>query len=789
MHRTASSVRSMLLVSSVMASSLFALPAHGQVTVPGSPADEAPQAVDSSSNGIGDIVVTARRRAESAQSVPVALTALTADRLEQRSIRNLEDVQQIAPSLRLVPGVSTPTSPFMSMRGQTATPGTQDIDGSIVFYVDGTAIPASRGALAFSTLDVARVEVLRGPQGTLFGKSTTGGAISITTELPKHEFEGLVRTSFGNYGDWRLGGVVNVPISSTLAARFVSSYSHRGRVGTNLFTGQGYGTRKDLYFRGSLLWEPTDAVSVVIRGDYGDYRNRQLGFNGVSNIVPTGLAVVAVSRELGITLPAAAARLATYDDGGASDGSTSVHPNEILKVYGASVTATWQAGPAFTLKSITSVRGFDMNNPFDLDGTPFRIIERSSSTQKNDSFYQELQGYGDLINDRLNYMVGLYYSRESGTDNNDVVSIFALNPVITANANDVLNKSFGVFGQSTFRFSEHLSATGGIRYSKDWRNLTSYNHNQTTCLALGRLLTAGPCVYVVPEATFNAVSYTASLEYKPTAGVLLYVKTDRGYRSGGLQESGGHATSPIAAAASYAPFAPEFVKDIELGIKADWFNHTLRTNITYYHSDYTNIQRSRSVTPPGTLLSIARIENVAAAKIDGVEGEVEWRPLRGLELNGTVSYTRPRYIDYKLPSASQKDASGNPVMLDQTGSPFLLTPKWSFGLAAAYTLGTSFGNVRAAVDYFHEGRVVTAVGSLIGDPQIVPNAERAAYGLTNARLSAHFDRGEWDMALYARNLFDVRRYMFPVSVPGLGFTFNGLTNEPRTYGVEVTKRF
>lgn len=271
----------------------------------------------------------------------------------------------------------------------------------------------------------------------------------------------------------------------------------------------------------------------------------------------------------------------------------------------------------------------------------------------------------------------------------------------------------------------------------------------------------------MPKVSFDHISYTASIEFKPTSGMLLYAKTSNGYRTGALPINAGSPLSPTAAAFSFTAARPETITDYEIGLKADWFDRRLRTNVAAYHGIYKDIQRVRPTVVPGTTQLLPLLENIAAAKIDGVEVQVIAQPFHGLELKGAVDYIHARYTDYVVNG------------VDLSATPLAFTPKWAYNLSAAYTVDTGIGPWRTQVDYSHQTRILAVPNNGFVEP----------YGIVNARTSLTIEDADLDLSLFVRNLTGEKFYAAPADVAALGFIYNSQINPPRVFGLEATKRF
>jgi iron complex outermembrane recepter protein len=736
-------------------------------------ADEtAVQSGGENSEGIGEIIVTARKREESAQSTPISLTVTTADDLKNRSIVSLAEVQQLTPSLTMTQASLSPSSTYFSGRGLTVNDTRLTTDPAFGYYVDGVIRPGTLGS-GLPLLDVARIEVLNGPQGTLYGKNNTGGAVNVYTNLPTHNFEGLVKVEGGSYGTAGAGAVLNIPVSPTLAIRAVGQYNYRDGYGTNSFNGEKYGHLGTESGRISALWEPIDALTVTVRADYTKSDATSTAYKGANAVNVPSAVTTEIMRETGVATPAAAAALLLgYANGSFNSGSTNVMPFEDMKLYGASANIDWRLSEHLSVKSITAIRRVLRTAAVDLDASPFQLLDFPYLNASDAAFSQELQLSGTAFADRLNYIVGGFYGDENGRD---VTVQRALGVLSAASGpgvtNDIFeNKTIAGFAQGTYRIIDQLSATGGVRYTKDERFLTAANYTNVACNSLGvsiASLGGAPCIVTLTPATFHATTYTASLEYHPVTDILLYLKADHGYRTGGLPGTGGSAVSPAAAALSFRPYNPEYVQSYESGIKSDLLERKLRVNLDYYRATYSDLQRNVTLPVPGTLNIVNAVANIAKARVQGVEGHLTALPFKGLELSGVFAYTNPVYLSYTVNGT------------DLSHQPFVEAPKWTYGVSATYTAHVRYGSVTGELDYSWVDTTTT----------VPPAGIRPSYETLNARISLATEGG-LEVAVYGKNLTNDQVSMFQLDeFAALGAIFNGPSSPPRTLGVEVIKHF
>jgi iron complex outermembrane receptor protein len=775
------------LTAALLAASALPAPVRAQT----SDAPEQP------SGGISDIVVTARKTAERAQDVPISLTVATGETLTNRSVRNFIDLQQQTPAMHVVPAAISATSSNVAMRGQSTNDIRLNVDPAIVIYLDGVALPRLQGSNAADLLDVERVEILSGPQGTLFGKNSTGGAVSISNRDPVQTSEGFVKARMGSYLDSSIAGMINVPLSDTLAFRTVASYSHNDGYGRNLLTTNKTGQRDIVTVRAALKYDPGDALMVTVRGDYTHAKVTREAFKSFQYLAPinptagTGPSVTTEAALELFNLPnlaafnaqsvgtrvsqltAAEAALRGYAQGDPDDYSSNLDPREKAKIWGISGQIDYELSDNVSLKSITAYRGFARRASADLDGTPFSIIEYPFQHTNDKQFSQEAQINVTGFDRRLKWITGVYYANETGTEEIRLTSVARVSGAAAATGiafADVGNKTMGVFSQASFKFTDQFSATGGIRYTKDKRRLDAQNYNQTMCTSLGVTLASigGVDACHRPMRTsFSEISYTASLEYHPVRDIMLYAKTSRGYRAGGLQQAANGGSVALANAA-FQPFQPEIVTDYEGGIKSELLDRHLRVNASYFHMKLNNAIRNVAVPVPGETRFSTRAQNAATAKIDGVEFDITAVPVDGLELSANGAYTDARFVSYITPTGE-----------DRTNIPLTFTPRWQLGGTVAYTADLGWGDWRNQVDVSYTGRQLASEVS----------AYSPAHTLWNFRSSVDIKDADLNLAVYVKNLTNRRYIVFPTEVASLGFIYDGMYNPSRIIGVEATKKF
>lgn len=715
------------------------------------PTNAAAQQVATVAEDDNEITVTARRREEQLQEVPVAVTVLSADDLQQANITRLENIELVAPGLGISPAQTRPATLGFAMRGQRQDAAFLANDPSVGIYI-AEAVQSRTFGLARSIFDLQSVQVLKGPQGTLFGRNTTGGAILFQPRLPEFgHFGGYIRANVGSFERVDVEGALNIPLGEFAALRLaVNRASNDGYV-HDVVRGIWGNGEDSISGRVVLLVEPHSNFSNTTYVDYFD--SDQIG--GMTRLTAVNPANAnAVSRL--ITTGIFADQQANYDfyEVGGNYGPSSSGQNVGL----INVTEIG-LGDRLDFKAIGQARSIQMTETTDYDGSEASVLHLFQS-QEVDLFSVELQLQGTSLNDRLNWVTGIFYFVEDGSLD---TRTSAFGGVASPRFGYVRNTSSSVYAQGDYALTDRLSMTLGARYTWDERDFEQRLLNATTlaCITCASL-----------SAEFKALTYTAGLDFQIDSDRLIYIATRRGYRAGGFNSSGNTLSA-------LEPFDPEYVTDFEVGFKADWFfgeNSRLRTNVAVYHSIYEDIQRT-SVRQVGGV-PVTAIFNAAEATVDGAEIELNLRANSDLELIATAAYTHPEYTEFL------EETGGGPV--DRSGNTFAYIPEWTYRLGARWTLpflreGTS--KVVASADYFWRGDQYHAEFN-------APTNFQEAYGLLSARLDFRGVLGSnVDVALWGRNLTEEEYY----SATGELFSSIGIVyripGEPRTFGVELSAKF
>ncbi len=741
-----------------------------------------------------EIVVTARRREEDLQKIPISVTALSADELEARSLVSLDELDNFTPNLvfNTTGGFGDEASEsavFMRGVGQLVAQRF-NTDSGVGIYVDGVFVSRSQGAV-FDLLDLERVEVLRGPQGTLFGRNAIGGAINLVTRRPSAELKGRLTATTGEFNRADLSGSVAGPLTDKLSGGLTLITANRDGFSESLFSGQEFGDVN--YDAGRTSWDvqPTSNVSVRLTGDYT--RKREAGANMLLRGVDQVEIVDFFNRVM-----TAAGRL-TYTDQWVSDStrfSFSGFPSFIdSDVYGTSVSAAW-TGDSVSLQSITSFRGFDVTSHGDGDGSPPVFAERER-TQRQDQFSQELQLSG-LAGDKLNWQTGLLYFRERpresgrgiifrdltatletlpgpivappgvpdflcnpgppppglpcfGGAGNPLNQLFA--PALGFVVLDMTTVSTAAFGEGSYALSDRAELTAGLRYSRDEKEMSRFGVESP-------LGDPPPLGARTDEDSWSAWTPRVSFSFQAKPDVLLYATASRGFKSGGFD------TTILENTEGFPSFKPELMWTYEAGVKSQFFGHRLKLNQSTFWSDYENIQFVVAEVLDG--IPVAVVKNAGTAEIFGFELELEAHLAEGLVLNVGAGYTDAELVEID---------PGSGVTIDAL---FPQTPEWNYSVALQYAATLAKGSLIARADY---GWRDDFFFGFENDAR----AFQEAYGIVNARV-LYAPSSRWEVALFGTNLTDEDYFESALRLEAVGTTL-GVGARPREWGATVEIRW
>jgi iron complex outermembrane receptor protein len=674
-----------------------------------SPASAAAQS--DTGTALEEVVVTARRREEKLQSVPIAISVVSGDALTEHSISNAVDLGKLVPALNT--SETTRDLEGYEIRGMSNNNASAQGQSPVITpYFAEVPYPTGDGGGPGRFYDLENLQVLKGPQGTLFGRNSTGGALLFQPRKPTNDYHGYISAEFGNYTDIDLQGAVNLPIvDDKLLIRIAGDRAQRDGFTKDVISGKELDNRDYWAGRASAIFRPVDDFEnyLVVDSLYS-HTNGSSEINGGLNpgavlaTIPLGALgnvpltlgtgplysgllnpATKVSTAIAGYLAKSFAILPTSQVLAAQALAQSLGPREVaagnnplLKLDSLGITdiARWDVSDNLTIRNILGYREFKLLTRYDSDGTALPILGQvTPSGWANDlaQYTEELQFQGKSLNDSLVWVVGAFglYAHTIGYS----ATVYDQLGALTTTAVDPDTRSEAVYAQATYDFGnasdalEGLKLTTGYRFTWDYRSLGLNQVNGSgACSAPG----ADKNCEVSVNSSGSQPSWNVSLDYQLTPDTLLYVTGRRGFRAGGL-----NSQSLIP---SQISFKPETVKDVEIGVKSDWefAGIKARTDVAAFHTDYANKQASEaySASINGTVVTTNLIVNAGNATIEGLEADITLVPIKDLELTGNWAYTQAKYDQYLIV------ATGQTV----PGATYPFVPQNKFSLGARYHL-------------------------------------------------------------------------------------------------------
>nr|WP_231639381.1 TonB-dependent receptor [Sphingomonas profundi] len=790
---------------------------------PADAAEAAADAVDVGGSGTGEILVTARRRQEAIQDVPLAISVVDARAIEATGSFNVNKLTQLQPSLQFYS--TNPRNSAANIRGLGAPFGlTNDgIEQGVGIYVD--QVYYSRIASAtFDFIDVERIEVLRGPQGTLYGKNTTAGAINITTRAPSFSPEGRAEVTIGNLGLVQAKASVSGPlVDDKVAIRLAGSSTHRRGTIFNVTSGNHVNELDNLGLRGQVLVKATDTLDLTFAGDY----NRQNPECCAQIYVRTGATQRPLNRQFAALAAAfnyAPPSTNAFDR--LTDLDTDLRAKQVIG--GASLRAEWELGSG-SLTSVTAWRFWDWDPSNDRDFTGLPITTVSANPSKQDQYTQELRYAGTT--GRFDYVIGAFaFHQKIHTDGLQVqgsaASRFLLNPgnvpagssgcaTPTTNAcnpavlnglravNDIdfKNTSAAVFGQLTWRVTDRLRLQPGVRVNYDKKSgsyistvttgagSTTLNNDQRGVLA--------PQSYSPKFSDWN-LSYDFTASFDVTRDVLAYATYARSFKSGGINLSGlplDAGNNPILSAGSVKP---EKVNHYEIGLKTQFFDRRATLNLSGFWTEISDYQATVTNGQLGVLRGY--LANADKVRVRGFEADFSARPVDGLSLYASGTFNDHEYVKFTdapcppelsggstgaTPSAPGTPGGVSPANCNISGQWLPGISRWAASFGGEYALPTRLVGADGEAYLGIDGSYRSKFSS---NPSRSAYTDVAGYALANVRAGFRVQDG-WDLFGWVRNVFDKNYYELLATQSGNTGLIVGQPADPRTYGATLKVTF
>ena len=695
-------------------------------------------ASESSSGQLEEVVVVAQKRAENVQDVPIAITAVTAEQLGAAGVASTSDLIMLTPSLNVGNNAGYFLPRMRGIGNPTFGPG---IENAVATYLDGVYVAAVPGTL-LSLNSVERVEILKGPQGTLFGRNATGGVINVISKEPRAGFSGEANASYANY-DTISGDLYVTGGSDKLAADLAVHGSTQGKgFGSLLPGGQDINeVDSDIAARASVVFRPTDRTTLHFAADYADRRGDYPTFRGAAGEQPL---------------------FGPPPSGGPWDANNSYRSKLDLKnAHGLTLRLNQDLG-AVELVSITAYRRVSFDTFFDYDITPTPALDLTTELDDR-TFSQELQL---LSTDKgpFRWMAGLYYFTDKADWQSEIVQQGPAiqPPFFTTNVlTDSVQKtrSFAGFGQATYSFSGGTSLTVGLRYTQDRRSVKG----ETSAIVVGGIpigvIQAGD-----DEKTFRKLTWRFALDHQFSSNVMAYASFNRGFKSGGFNAT--LLTDP--------PYDPEVLDAFEVGVKSDLFDRRLRLNAAAFYYDYSNIQ-VRYFPPSGQI----GVKNGASADIYGFELDLVAAVTDQLRVTGGLTWLDPRFGSFPDADAFVPNPQGGntQIKIDATGNQIPFATKFTASLGAQYRAPVAGGEVIADAQALYNDGFFTEVDE---------RRRQGKYVLLNASIGWVAPDERYSIRLWGKNLTNEAVLL---NKDGALHGTAESSQPPRTYGVTVGAKF
>lgn len=714
------------------------------------------QADASEQNVLEEIIVTATKRAENIQDVSVAISAITAKDIESAGLTRVEEMTTLVPNFTYAQ-TTTKKITALVIRGMSSSGGIGN-DPNIGVYIDGVYIGRDSGFNS-GLMDIERVEVLKGPQGTLFGRNSTTGALNITTRKPSEDGYVEIIGSVGDLDYTRVGATASGAFSDKVMGKLTVSKTDRDGYLDNTFGGTA-NVVDNLFARGQLFFAPTDKLAITLSADYSKDEGNGNNYVAAAPDEPKNFDRVVNIPELGF---------------------------EDRDIDGISATVEYAMDNGYEFTSITASRSIDEHSLVDGDYSPLELSVFEDDRDQS-QFSQEFR-IASPASDEFKWVAGFYYFNQDFTSVQDVVNgrdtLFAFggafvdpfffsligsgqNPTdfglpldstfIVSNA-DIETDSYAAFVSGSYYFSDRWAVTAGLRYTKDEKDFafTQNSDPLSQQFGFGVIDCADPAFGCGTSRDDSETTPQVSLEFRPTEDILTYLKYSEGFNAGGFNANINSGTTPLS-------FGPESVKSYELGFKSQLADNTVRLNAAAFYMDYDDKQESFFLAAAGGFIQT----NAGSARSKGAEVEITALPMDGLELFGSVGYTDSTYTDFG----------------DNTGNQLANAPEWQWNVGGQYVWPVSDTlEMTARADVFYQDDRFLGADN---DPFFIFEETT----LVNLRVGLGSAEGNWSVTAWSRNLFDddAIAQIFGGSsffIP----SYNYSPNTPRTYGLDFRYSF
>ncbi|MBL8542788.1 MAG: TonB-dependent receptor [Hyphomonadaceae bacterium] len=712
-----------------------------------------------------EVIVTARRTEESLQEVPASVSAFSEQTLERIGANDTTGLQGAVPNLNIVQGRGSSNATNIYIRGVGQPDALQTFDPAVGFYVDDVYYSRIRGT-QLDLFDIQRIEVLRGPQGTLYGKNTIGGAVRVITRRPSQDPHGLFQVTAGDYGllEGRVGA--SGPLTDTLAGGVALFGTTRDGYVTNPVTGEDYNDRNAWAGRVALAWDAAPNLSVDWNADY----------SAEDNALVMGQPINTLTTLFGVPILVLPTQVPEFNF---TATPTPGLPNSTqLTHWGSALNVNWDVTDNFSIRSITAFRNLENTDYVDIDATTLETGDVLVDVDQ-DQTSQEFQG--TYQGERLTFVGGLYYMVENVTSHQEAFADDLLTgpggfTFLRTINDDLQTTSWAAYANASYAITPRLNASVGVRYTEEEKEY----FRTTSTFSTFPGLTLNPAFAFTINETWTDTSPMVSLDYQAMDNVLLYARVARGFKSGGFN---GRANNP----GEQAPYQPETMTSYEVGVKSDWFDNTLRANLALFYNDYQDFQARVSglVIDPGTGLPSPELSVLNAGKLEisGVDLELSYSPIDALTLDAQVGYLDAAYGEF---ADSRFAAFGGSRAFQEPA----FSPDWTarFGARYVFDLG-DHGDLELNGSARFRSRMALAVdNTLTNSATEIPGLFQDDYWLYDANITWR-PTDVFSVALVGRNLSDEVYRTDGQEFSSVGNIRTVYYGAPRTVSVVFTARY
>jgi iron complex outermembrane receptor protein len=742
-------------------------------------AQQAPQSAPAGSTQLEEIVVTAQRRGENIETVPIAIQAFTGQQIKDLGVKSSTDLAQYTSNVEIALPSGAGNQPIIAIRGI----GLNDYDtnnaGPNGVYIDEVYL-SSPAAQTFQTFDLDRVEVLKGPQGTLYGRNASGGAINLISTKPTDTLSADFHAEYGSYGTANVEGAVSGPIAPDLTGRIAFTVNESDGYFHNTLTGNDENGTNNYAARAMLQYQPASDLKLLLNIHGGQVDNRPTEYRHIGDLDPVTGAQCSVARTYAgqcVDLFGYGTPAKFYD--GAFNRQEHLHVDNV----GGYLRADYAPG-SVDITSISAIEFIDKLHPEDSDASPNRLLEIDYGVRTT-TITQELRA--SQTRDDYNWVGGVYYLHEDLFQNQplqallDIDQVFGVPGIGDGVAFQAFDHShqatdaYAVFGQGEYKITDGLKLILGGRYTYESK---SFAYDGSVQFQSGGMDHFGPLMTLADQSESlndDAFSWRAGLNYNLTPDIMTYVTAATGFKSGDFNGSFLSLT-PSEITRQLAPVKPETVTSYEVGLKGSLFDRRLIVNAAAFYNDYQDMQVFTLVPPVagGSGLPVNVLDNARKAHTEGIDFDLTAKPLSGLTAAAQIGILQAKLDSYV--------SSRDPTQPDYSGNQLPLSPHLSANLMVNYTIPFNDDTLDLQANANYKSHAFFDVSNS-------PYLQQGAYWVTNLRVAYSIEQGSWEGAVFVHNLLDTKYFVDEFDLTSPFGLIQGVVGTPRMVGVELNYRY